>query len=303
MSFDDIMAKYLDGSISVDEQKELNDMMMQNPELREQYTNLTSLEKQLDKSKTVLYDTDLAFLSSYKESMFNKTNSDKAPIISNGSFLSSNLNLLVSALVIILGVGSVAYYFNTNSTVNKMSVSQKAEPQKVIAPHSTQQLLTETQSTEVQTSPSKSKEIKETENNYKVTSPKESELKAQINQSTSLKNQDLIDKIRFDLTNYEKQNDLLNQAISLKKLGVIYRDGEKLLIESREYLNKALQIALASKSSEVTAEIYGELGLLEKKSGNINLAQNNIEKCIEMLRESKPERVKYWQKSLDKIKL
>jgi hypothetical protein len=297
------MAKYLDGSISVDEQKELNDMMMQNPELREQYTNLTSLEKQLDKSKTVLYDTDLAFLSSYKESMFNKTNSDKAPIISNGSFLSSNLNLLVSALVIILGVGSVAYYFNTNSTVNKMSVSQKAEPQKVIAPHSTQQLLTETQSTEVQTSPSKSKEIKETENNYKVTSPKESELKAQINQSTSLKNQDLIDKIRFDLTNYEKQNDLLNQAISLKKLGVIYRDGEKLLIESREYLNKALQIALASKSSEVTAEIYGELGLLEKKSGNINLAQNNIEKCIEMLRESKPERVKYWQKSLDKIKL
>ena len=308
MDFDDIMVKYLDGSISVSENETLNVMIADNPALKEEYMQLTALEKQLESSKTVLNDSDIAFLTAYGDNLFQSPSApgNVSGVIKKASFFSSKLNIILSSASVILTAGIVAYFLLCNPSLKNSNnagtiVTNQNAP--VIEQNSSNQPVVDSQKVQYATSDNANIEKSDNYDNKSVTEKRESDVNAQINQSSTLKNQDLITKIQAELKGYEAQNDLQNQILSLKKLAILFRDGENMMNESRVALDNALVLAATSKNPELVAEIYGEMGLLNKKTGDKVQAIAYIEKCLELLKDSNSGRSKHWQKQLDKLKM
>lgn len=315
MNNEELIAKYLDGSISPDELSSLKVAMQSSPELTDEIQFLEKIEQNLNDSAVVLEDTDLSFIESIGASLASNVvpisggmaaGTAASTIANSGlikSIILSKLGMItITSLAILGGAAGIYYSMDTNNNSSQNIPNQQVKvsnPAKSDAPDfkpSQDPLVLNQNSAKPINSNQQKNEIT---GNYS-----RSESKTNVDykvQQHSVK-QRQIEELRDKIKEFEASNSLLEQAIASKRLGVLLRSESGMADESREMLRNALALAIKARNNDLQAECHGELGKLEVSLGNESQAKMQFELAIKLLSNSNNDRLDFWQNELDKLK-
>ncbi len=316
MNNEELIAKYLDGSISPDELSSLKVAMQSSPELADEIQFLEKIEQNLNDSAVVLEDTDLSFIESVGASLASNITpisggmaaGTAASTVANSgiikSVILSKLGLISLASLAILG-GAAGIYYSMDS--NNNSNPQNIPNQQIVVndlPKSVTPDLKQSQDPLVLNQNS-AKPINSNPQNNEITGNlNRTESKTNVDykvQQQSVK-QKQIEELRDKIKEFEASNSLLEQAIASKRLGVLLRTESGMADESREMLRNALTLAIKARNNDLQAECHGELGKLEVSLGNQSQAKMQFELAIKLISNSNNDRLDFWQNELDKLK-
>lgn len=315
MNNEELIAKYLDGSISPDELSSLKVAMQSSPELADEIQFLEKIEQNLNDSAVVLEDTDLSFIESVGASLASNivpisggmAAAATASTVANSglikSVILSKLGMIsLTSLAILGGAAGIYYSMDTNINSSQNIPNQQvivSNPPKSDAPdfkpsqdplvlnqNSAKPIITNQQQNEITGNYSRSES--KTNVDYKV-------------QQQSVK-QRQIEDLRDKIKEFEASNSTLEQAIASKRLGVLLRSESGMADESREMLRNALALAIKARNNDLQAECHGELGKLDVSLGNESQAKMQFELAIKLLSNSNNDRLDFWQNELDKMK-
>jgi len=299
MEFEELAVNYLDHDISDSEMSELNRFFYLSPELKDEIEDIAHLKNNLTESKIVLQQNDLVFLGDFGDrltsSIVNSNKNHYSDIFNRNKKLSLLLLLLICFVAIIpsyflflkinLSPGSVAN--NSNSTKNVVIKEQSTDessksdniPQNVTLPTPHKRAMNKSISENIQG---------------------KNELTGKISERNAVNSNELILSLQKELSGYQSKNDLLNQAVTEKKLGILLRDNTGALGESEIFLNKALAKFIKLNRYEQQAETLGELGKLEYARGNKSSAGTKYKECLNLLKSVNSPKYSYWEKISEK---
>lgn len=295
-----VLRKFLDDELSESEKKKLFAQLESNKEFKEELTDFVALEQKLKESKTTLRDSDILFLSNFKSDL-----TGKAIKPTTGNFyhkwkeLINNLTAITAISLFFLG-GSLFFYFYANRTVEKLDIEYKPiySNQQADKNEEKQVLNIEKEvkiENQVNILGNSKRTINQPEEFASSTIQEKNELSLTIREKNILTNTELIEKLKSELEIYGKSGDLFNLAITQKRLGLLYGNLKGKMEDGKELIISASLIFSKLNHSEMEAECYGELALLELKSGNNEKAKEYLGRCLKMLQNTKSNKFDYWQ--------
>ena len=317
MNFDELVQKYLDNNINASEQKALDGFIRNSPEQAEEFQMMKKVELGLNDARTRMSAFDLAFINNVGENITSSSIADSgrnnSGRLSFANFLNKN-SKMISMGILFLAVILSVFIVNNNSRTSQV-VKQLPTKQEIIKTQPDIQSAVE-KSADIKAVPSTTAfsqtDIKEKndviESNTETkdipenVSDEKSKLDMQfiINEKNLQKNNDVIQKLYAELNTYEISGDIQLQALTLLRLGTLLRQINGREVEGRKNLLKSLAITKNLNNPELQGEIYGELGIIEIKSGNKASGLDYLEKCINNLESLGTKRLAYWKGVLEK---
>ncbi|MCX7736518.1 MAG: hypothetical protein N2319_07365 [Candidatus Kapabacteria bacterium] len=303
MKKEDFLRDYIDNELSEAGKKKFSALIENDSELKQELNNLIDMEKSLNESKMTLRDSDIAFLAGFKtnliENIKNQPASKFSPV--NWKELIHNYAFILT-FGILFFIGSIASYFYTNEVKIHHQIAYKPlnldNTAKIIEEKSvTNELKANKDDILIST---KETNTKEKTQEPLITSSEKNEITLSIKEKNILTNQELIDKLKADLENFEKSNDIFNTAVTKKRLGQIYGKLQGKTEEAKTLLIQSATAFEKLKYSEMQAECYGELALIELQLGNKTNAEDYIGRCIQFLEKNNSKKLKYWQDIYEK---
>jgi hypothetical protein len=303
MKKEEFLMKYLDNELSDSEKQKFSELLNSDPQLKSELTGLIEIENNLNESRMTLRDSDIAFLGSFKADLID--NIKNQPIT---KYLSLNWKEVVHdyafiiSLICLFFIGSLVSYFYTNETKFHNQISYKPLISKDLnTPQLENTVVNDLVNNTNEIVSKKDEKIIE-KRSYEplIASSEKNEIALSIKEKNILTNQQLVEKLKSDLETFEKNQDLFNTAITKKRLGQIFGKTSGKIEDARTYLVQATTIFEKMKYSELLAECYGELALIELSDGNRALAQYYFDKCIQILQSNNSKKLKYWQDIYEK---
>lgn len=132
------------------------------------------------------------------------------------------------------------------------------------------------------------------------TQPKDSSREFSITkQADTPQEQELARQLELYKSSQTMSSQIL-QMSTAKKIGILYRE-LKQYTGSRQYLERAREIAHTLHIEEEEAIAIGELGLLEKEQGNQLQAVQLVQQCVNRLEEQQSPSLQRWQEELQAL--
>lgn len=300
MKKEEFIRKFIDNELSVSQKDKFLTIVEKDKEMNEELTTLSTLENSLIESKTTLRDSDLAFLTAFKSELVNDLKNQPASKFSPvywKEFLHNYSLITIFSLLFI--VGSIVSYFHTTEIKNKYQISFKpfkTNHQPELKKFDNETLFIENKIAEK--TPEANREADKNVRNKEIqlaSTEEKNELTLSINEKNILTNQELVVKLKSDLENYERNADLLNIAITKKRIGQLFGKMNGKSDEAKTYLIQSAAIFEQLKYREMQAECLGELALIEFSTGNNVNAEEYFNKCIQLLQSNNSKKLKYWQ--------
>lgn len=303
MKNEEFLRKYFDNELSDTDKTKFFVLTETDNELKQEFTALSDLENSLNQSKMNLRDTDIAFIAGFKTNLIDNIKNQPATKFSpvNWKELIHNYAFILT-FGLLFFVGSIISYYFTNeikihhhipykplTSQNINQINQDKEIGNEIKAKNNDLVIT-----------TKEKDTKEKNQESLITSIEKNELTLSIKERNVLTNQELIDKLKTDLENYEKNGDLFNIAVTKKRLGQIYGKLQGKTDEAKTLLIQAANEFEKLNYAEMKAECYGELALIELKIGNYTNAEDYIGRCIQLMEKNNSKKLKYWQDIYEK---
>ncbi len=303
MQFDELAVKYFDNDLSQAEQLELDRLFSSSPEFKIELNNIAVLDKQLESHKTVLQESDLIFLGDFGNDLISSI--EAVNIRAKSPSVFSRNKKLTALLLLLLGFVALIpafFVFWGNGSAPIQKPNAVVSPVKIIQNVAANQKVTEIAQVKSnkQVAILKQEIAKSETQAPAVESKSKNELSGKIIENNAFNSNEMVASLQKELTIYQTKNDILNQAIIEKKLGILLRDNNLSLAQSEEYLIKAVNKFRLISKPELLAEAIGELGKLESRKGNKTVAQAKYEECLNLLKSVKSSKVHYWEKVKDK---
>lgn len=303
MKKEEFLRKYLDNELSDSEQKKFSELLKSDPQLNLELTSLIEIEKNLNKTRLTLNDSDIAFIGGFKTDLIDniKNQPPTKYMLFNWKKIIHN-NFLIVSLIVLFLIGSLVSYFYTNETKIHNQIDYIPIKAKNINKTLEAENLNYESDNIIKENVTKKDEKIIEKRSYEplITSSEKNEIALSISEKNILTNQQLVEKLKSDLEEFEKNQDLLNIAITKKRLGQLYGKTTDKTDEARTYLIDAKTIFEKLKYSELLAECYAMLALIELSDGNRSLAKDYIEKSLQILQNNNSKKLKYWQDIYEK---
>ncbi len=303
MLYEELIQKHLDGELDEAGRSSLESIAQSNPDVAENLTSMETIETSLGSLKTQLTESDDIFIRDFGMALVSGSGASGGAV-STSSSRSSFRNFVMSKNIYFAGLFLVAltgsYYFLGNSKAGKDQVQTAIQTtiQDNVIKDNLQQESPVIQ-TPVKTTESSVHEKITNQTEKAVSSQKsmvKDEMELTVKDKNNQKNIELINKMKLALDDYSAKGDVLNAALTAKRLGVLYRQLEGYESQSMSQFNRALKMSDESHNQLMKAEVLGELSLLYFKTNQTDLGNKTLEQCIELLTELSSSRVDYWQK-------
>lgn len=310
MNKDDIIMKILDNELSPAEQQEAELLMQSDMDFASEVEGLSSVENQLHSLKTIITFQDLDFINNFGQSISGSASNigSSAAAHKAGGIMSkilTKVNLVSMSIIssVIVITGGTAIYLSQKMSDERIA-SNNAKTEVIKNVDVDEPIVSDIpveQNTDIQTNNLLKPEDVQTKNivtdNFNsIKTP--DELTISIKQKNKLTNAQMIENLGKELSSYEQKNDLLNMALTQKRLGVLINQTGN-FNKASSYFEQAIENARILNNYSLEAESLGEFGLALIKSGNSIEGMNMLEKCISILKSKKSERADYWQNMLD----
>lgn len=325
MTNNELLAKMLDGTLTASERTILNAEAAAHPEFANELEQMKRIESILTKSGNRYDIPTPAFLQSVEDEIAQKVRDSRSvkpiPILPPNIFdIKFNWNLLIMACSGLVTVASLGYYaYNKLYPPNPIVVT---EQQTVSQPENT----VNSTDRSVQSSPVKAKSIsaapKQTYSNHTIQNSGTDLQKTIAENNSSQKSESLltdkdtvsgivkqntnlntdtpdIQKLLLELNEKRTAGDRISEMRIKKQIGMLYTSSRN-NSEAHKYLNEALEIAKNMKIRDAEGSITGEIGLVEMKMGNTEIAVAKIHQAIDILNASGNSSAK-WTKELSKL--
>lgn len=303
MKNEEFLRKYLDNELSDSDKQKFSELLNSDPQFKSELTGLIEIENNLNESRLTLRDSDIAFIMGFKADLID--NIKNQPITKfatvNWKELFHDYAFIIS-LIFLFFIGSLVSYFYTNETKFHNQISYKPLSSKNLNTPQLENTVVNDLVNKTNEIVSKKEEKIIEKRSYEplIASSEKNEIALSIKENNILTNQQLVEKLKSDLETFEKNQDLFNTAITKKRLGQIFGKTSGKVEEARTYLIQAITIFEKMKYSELLAECYGELALIELSDGNRALAQDYFDRCIQILQSYNSKKLKYWQDIYEK---
>jgi hypothetical protein len=303
MLYDELIQKHLDGELDEAGRSNLESIAQSNPDVAESIASMETIETSLGSFKTQLTENDDIFIRDFGMTLVSgsgATGGGESTGTSNSSFRNfiMSKNIYFAGLLLVALTGS--YYFLGNSkggNDKELSPKQNVVQKNVIKDNSQPaDLLTQAP---VQSTESKHQEktsVQPQSANSATKSLVKDEMEFSVKDKNNQKNIELINKMKVALDDYSAKGDVLNAALTAKRLGVLYRQLDGYSSESLLQFQRALRMSEGSNNQLMKAEVLGELSLLYFKTNQTELGNKTLNQCINLLNEMSSSRVDYWQK-------
>jgi hypothetical protein len=299
MTNEELLAKYLENSLSETESAEFQKLINTSPEFARDVRELSKIEAFLS-TGTISAAIPEDFLASVEHHVTEKIHHDKYHAPGSGNAFNKILSgFWIIPMIFLLGVGGYYLLRNTDEKIQQNQETPAPVLKEEISQTPEVQSIPEQPSAQKETSQSTRENPSIVQNEEAVSqqptrNPDELQLKAENAQSNS-------DKIAFEKTR-EKLNSAraegkkATEAALLKQMGMIAAKMSN-ITEARAYLNDAMNLARSLHLTELEAESTGELGLIFKKEGNTEMATGHFKKAIELLKAS-GQSTERWEKEI-----
>ncbi|MES2766538.1 MAG: tetratricopeptide repeat protein [Bacteroidota bacterium] len=308
MTNEELLAKYLENSLSESEQAEFNKLSNTSPEFARDVRELSKIEGFLQAGTIAGSVVPEDFIASVENHVTEKIHHDKyhAPGAGGNAFTKVLSAFWIVPVLLMLGVGG---FFLLRNTDHQPAQSQTNAP--VLKENTGTDNSLKDQATQVapqdngsQTEATHQQAPKE---NIAANTPDEATQPETIRnpnellgttKNTSPANPEAaaFDRTREALNTARAEGNKPREAALLKQMGMLTAKMGN-IAEARIYLNDAMNLARGLHLTTLEAESTGELGLIFKKEGNQTAAAESFKKAIELLKTAgKP--TERWEKEL-----
>lgn len=309
-----LTAKLLDGTISDDEYRQIESLVNSQPEFAKNLTELTRIEDLLKTLNRIKPTVTPGLLESVENSVCSMINVCAAT--SSGAVFAgkSLLNYVLGAAGITV-VAGLSYWAATSyrqspqniappAAVGRQTISEASKPpilennsrieknkikiEQISEPYTKKDIV------KVENKPAQNQSI--SEHTASSATKNDAEISAPVNAERLLKDIRTYSEL---YTHAVAANNQIDAAENAKNLGLLYgklNDYE----QARAYFKRSVTAAHSAGISEFEAEAYGQLGIMEVKSGDISAAKDYLNRAVRLLNETNVSSSK-WQLQLDKL--
>ncbi|HYF03280.1 MAG TPA: tetratricopeptide repeat protein [Patescibacteria group bacterium] len=304
MTNEELLAKYLEDSLSRGERAEFDRLVSSSPEFARDVQELSKIEGLL-KSNPGLSAVPASddFLASVENLVTDKIHHDKHHSSSTATTFSKILSgMWIVPILMLIGIGAFFLLRNTDTQVPQQPpvADQPVIPQQqpMIPQQQPQpEIQSETSIPEPSANQSSIPQIQsEPQQPAQVRTPDQVEATVSSTQSND---RALYDKTLEKLGTAREKGNRATEAALLKQMGILaLRLGN--IQEAKMYQRDAIALARSLKLVELEGEAMGEIGLVYKKEGDLGSALDGFKKAIDILKGAgkNPER---WEKELKEI--
>ena len=315
MLYDELIQKHLDGELDDSGLTELQNLVKTDPDFADSVSGMENIETSLNAFKTQLTEHDDIFIRDFGATLITATTAvGGASLGSNAQLANTAGNslkhflitkkLFLSGILIVALTGSYFLFNNVNSAGTTVNTKSPALIKKSQNQTQVPQIAQETQVNQSETKnekniPASSQQTQAVGNSNKPLVKDELELS--VKEKNNQKNLELINKLKVTLDDYSAKGDILNSALTAKRLGVLYRQLDGYENESLNQFQRALKMSEESRNQLMKAEVLGELSLLYFKTNQNDLGDKTLKQCIDLMNELASPRAEYWQKVKSKF--
>ena len=306
MLYDELIQKHIDGELDEAGRSNLESIAQSNPDVAESIASMETIETSLGSFKTQLTESDDIFIRDFGMTLVTGSGSSGG---GEGSGSSQSLfrnifgrtNLYIAGFLILAMTGTYYFVGNSKGSTDKVSSSMKNTIQNSISKDNPQpeSPVSENPMQSTEKSSSQTQENLSVQPQNTISTSKsiiKDEMEFSVKDKNNQKNIELINKIKAALDDYSAKGDVLNAALTAKRLGVLYRQLDGYSSESLSQFQRALKMSEESHNQLMKAEVLGELSLLYFKTNQTDLGNKTLNQCIDLLKELSSSRVDYWQK-------
>lgn len=303
MLYDELIQKHLDGELDEAGRSNLESIAQSNPDVAETLTSMETIETSLGSFKTQLTESDDIFIRDFGMTLVTgsgATGGGESSGSSNSSFRNFMMskNIYFAGLLLVALTGS--YYFLGNSkggNDQNQSTKQNVVQNNVIKDNSqSADQLTQAPVQSTESKPQEKTSVLPQNANAASKNLVKDEMELSVKDKNNQKNIELINKMKVALDDYSAKGDVLNAALTAKRLGVLYRQLDGYSTESLSQFQRALKMSEESHNQLMKAEVLGELSLLYFKTNQSELGNKTLNQCIDILTSLSSSRLEYWQK-------
>lgn len=317
MTTDELIAKLLDGTISVAERQQLQTLAASSPALAEEIHRLTVIENLLASGEE---DKEMAaatpFLRSVEQSI--------AASIAAGGTVSAGSGsiprmIFTPLLVLLGGIGIFLAWPSSDEpttvreqydTPPSLSMHVPATPEAVVPdgpaaaepverPVETRRPVSRSAETPVEREITVPPTAEPTVPEVETTQDGKAFIDNTLNSGSAVSRQ--LEVLQNSYEASLKQGDNVKAAMTAKSLGSLYRNHGRMQ-QAQTYLQTSLELSRKARLQEYEAEALGELGLLARDTGNTTAAREYISSCIELLQKSGvTSSLQRWEKELARL--
>lgn len=313
MTTDELIAKLLDGTLSANEQQQLDALIASSPELAEEVHSLTTVEQLLrSQPQPLIAEESEAFLCTVENRIATTFASQrKATVIGTKTatwLVAIPLALLLGGVSISLFQPSATQTDGPQRTEEVPPALHMELPAPLHTPVSTLPSQTKPQAVAAQRveTAQRGSSAQQLHSNELPVSANEQPIAnseiayADIQGNARIANQQgssvHIESYRKQFEQFLQNGNKVQAAITAKTIGVLHRQSGN-TNEAENFLLLALKLSREVQLTEYEAEALGELGLTAKAKGNAEEARTYLRSCVTLLENSTNTALRArWQK-------
>lgn len=325
MNTEHLIAKYLDGTISGEEQILLDEAIAKNPELKKEIEEMKEIDKQLAEPFNLNNHDNKVIAATFDKvaaAYFTGAAVATGAAVTSGKFASivSSISsgFVATSLGVVAVAGTLGYfiYENNKKTNNPAPAPAKieqvqtpqeqtiekveAEPAKVEAPAPVEKKVEApvTAKIEKKVSLIPGQPITIASNTEVKKTPKELDASAKV-VSNNQDDKDLVKTTKDELNLALSQGNNTKAAYLYKKMGLLQKQSS--VENAANSLAKALELAKSTGNKELEAECYGEMALIDFSRGS-SVAKDRAKLCLDILGGLNSAKLSNWKSKLSRIK-
>lgn len=320
MNTDHLIAKYLDGTISGEEQILLDEAIAKKPELKDEIEAMKEIDKQLAEPFNLNHNDNKVIAATFDKvaaAYFTGAAVATGAAVTSGKFASivSSISsgFVATSLGVVAVAGTLGYfiYENNNKATTPPPAPAKieqvqvpvekveAEPAKVEAPAQVEKKVeAELPKVEKKVTPIPAQPITIASNTEVKKTPKELDASAKV-VSNNQDDKDLVKSTKDELNLALSQGNNTKAAYLYKKMGLLQKQSS--VENAANSLAKALELAKSTGNKELEAECYGEMALIDFSRGS-SVAKDRAKLCLDILGGLNSAKLSNWKSKLSRIK-
>ena len=320
MNTDYLIAKYLDGTISGEEQILLDDTIAKNPELKDEIEAMKAIDNKLAEPFNLNHNDSKVIAATFDKvaaAYFTGAAVVTGAAVTSGKFASIVSSISSGFVATSLGVVAVAstlgyFIYENNNKTNTPAPAKieqvqtpiekliEAEPAKVEVSASIEkkEIVPIATKVEKKIAAIPSQPILLSSNTEVKKAPKELDASAKV-VSNNQDDKDLVRTTKDELNLALSQGNNTKAAYLYKKMGLLQKQSS--VENSANSLAKALELAKSTSNKELEAECYGELALIDFSRGSA-VAQDRAKLCLDILGGLNSAKLSNWKSKLSRIK-
>lgn len=295
MTHEELLAGYLDNSLTESEKAEFEGLLKTSPEFARDAQELLKIEEFLKEGTAITSPIPEDFLAGVENRVAGRIHHERYHAEGPNVFNKILSALWIVPIILILGTG--AYFLlrspekqpakeqevvlkdNGNSTVR--APEQQVQPE---APASVRQ---------PGSAPEQQMPV-ESEPQGTIRTPAEMQVNVERQKSDS--EEKALENTRQKLSQARAEGKKATEAALLKQMGMLaFKTGN--ISEAKNYLHEAIALSHSLRLTQLEAETSGELGIVLKREGNLTDAKEYFTKAIELLKAS-GQNAERWEKEI-----